>query len=83
MICLSGSTVAITFSHERSDKNVRACLNNTPAADVKSVLLNSSAENKYDKLSAFGKNQAQKDAERLNILDLSYTTLSALLRRLE
>ena len=51
---------------------VIASLDNRTAAEVKSVLLNSPAENKYNAikealLSAFGKSQAQKDAEPLNI----------------
>ena len=63
-------------------------LDNTTAAEVKSVLLNPPEDNKYNALkavllSAFGKSQVQKDAELLNISGLGDRTLSALLLRLE
>ena len=67
---------------------VVASLDNSTAAEVKAVLLHPPAANKYDAikealLGAFGKTQAQKDAELLNILGLGDRTPSALLRKLE
>ena len=57
-------------------------------ADCQRKFLNPPADNKYNALkaallSAFGKNQAQKDAKLLNISGLGDRTLSALLRKLE
>ena len=65
-----------------------ASLDNSTAAEVKAVLLHPPAANKYDAikealLGAFGKTQAQKDAELLNISGLGVQTPSALLRKLE
>ena len=65
-----------------------ASLDNSTAAEVKAVLLHPPATNKYDAikealLGAFGKTQAQKDAELLNISGLGDRTPSALLRKLE
>ena len=67
---------------------VVASLDNSTAAEVKAVLLHPLATNKYDAikealLGAFGKTQAQKDAELFNISGLGDRTPSALLRKLE
>ena len=65
-----------------------SALDNTTAAEVKSVLLNPPDQNKYENLKtallgAFGKSQARKDAELLNISGLGDRSPSALLRKLE
>ena len=67
---------------------VVASLDNSTAAEVKAVLLHPPTTNKYDAikealLGAFGKTQAQKDAELLNISGLGDRTPSALLRKIE
>ena len=67
---------------------VVSSLDNATAAEVKSILLNPPANDKYKALksallSAFGKSQIQKDAELLNISGLGDRTPSSLLRRLE
>ena len=63
-------------------------LSNTTAAEVKPVLLNPPAKDKYSALkaallSAFRKSQTQKDAELCNISGLGDRTPSTLLRRLQ
>ena len=78
---------SITQDQTKIDNEV-ASLDNSTAAKVKAVLLHSPAANKYDAikealLGAFGKTQAQKDAELLNISGLGDRTPSALLRKLE
>ena len=65
-----------------------SALDNTTAAEVKSVLLNPPDQNKYETLKtallgAFGKSQARKDAELLNISGSSDRSPSALLQKLE
>ena len=65
-----------------------ASLDNSTAAELKAVLLHPPATNKYDAikealLGAFGKTQAQKNAELLNISGLGDRTPSTLLRKLE
>ncbi len=67
---------------------VVAALDNTTAAEIKTVLLNPPAEDKYNALKialleAFGKSQTQKDAELLNISGLGDRTPTALLRKIE
>ena len=62
---------------------VVAALDNVTAAEVKSVLVNPSAEGKQALMSAFGKTQAEKDAELLNISGLGNRKPLALLRKLE
>ena len=67
---------------------VVAYLDNSTAAEVKAVLLHPPAANKYDAikealLGAFGKTQAQKNAELFNISGLGDRTPSTLLRKLE
>ena len=67
---------------------ILSALDNTTAAEVKSVLLNPPNQNKYETLKttllgAFGKSQARKDAELLNISSLGDRSPSALLRELE
>ena len=67
---------------------VVASLDNTTAAEIKTVLLNPPAEGKYNALkiallNAFGKSQAQKDAELLNISGLGDRSPTALLRKIE
>ena len=65
-----------------------SALDNTTAAEVKSVLLNPPDQNKYETLKTallgvFGKSQARKDAQLLNISGLGDRSPSALLRKLE
>ena len=78
---------AVTHDQTKFDYVV-AALNNVTAAEVKSVLVNPPAEDKYKAIkqalkSAFGKTQAEKDAELLNISGLGDRKPSALLRKLE
>ena len=78
---------SVTQDQTKFDYIVSA-LDNTTAAEVKSVLLNPPDQNKYENLKtallgAFGKSQARKDAELLNISGLGDRSPSALLRKLE
>ena len=80
-------TRSVTQDQTKFDYLV-ASLDNTTAAEVKAVLSNPPTEDKYGTLkqallSAFGKSQAQKDSELLNISGLGDRKPSALLRKLE
>ena len=78
---------AITQDHTRFDYVV-AALDNRAIVEIKAVLTNPPQQDKYNTikkalLSAFGKTQAQKDAELLNISGLGDRKPTALLRHLE
>lgn len=67
---------------------VVAALDNATAAEVKSILLNPPAADKYEALrdalmEAFAKSQAQKDAELLGISGLGDRRPTALLRKIQ
>ena len=66
---------------------VVSVLDNSTASEVKSVLVNPPAQGKYDKLKsalldAFGRSQAQKDAELLSLSGLGDRKPTALLRKI-
>ena len=80
---------AITQDQTRFDYVV-AALDNRAIVEIKAVLTNPPHQDKYNTikksaclLSAFGKTQAQKDAELLNISGLGDRKPTALLRHLE
>ena len=79
-------TKGITQDHTKYDYIVSALDVNT-AEEVQSVLINPPAENKYNTLKkalikTFGKSQAQKDAELLNLNGLGDKRPTALLRKI-
>ena len=78
-------TKGTTQDHTKYDYIVSALDVNT--AEVQSVLINPPAENKYNTLKkalikTFGKSQAQKDAELLNLNGLGDKRPTALLRKI-
>ena len=67
--------------------HVAAALDNNTASEVRSIILNPPANNKYDALKvalirAFGKSQAQKDRDILNLNGLGDRRPTALLRHI-
>ena len=67
--------------------HVAAALDNNTASEVRSIILNPPANNKYDALKvalirAFGKSQAQKDRDLLNLNGLGDRRPTALLRHI-